>query len=263
MERLLGRMDALSCRSDLPDNPENVDPWNVREAVLGIGCAAADAMGAWELELTLIEAVLASQRARDAPDTDTAQTLFNRYGPLQRLGRVDEAREVLTDCRAVFAREQDWEQVALTTGALADVEAGRGHTEVAVSLMTEALLGLYGAGSAHVQTLRVAHHNLAVFLASSPERTPEDARRTLLHGLTSVLLGALVDGVDLGAATRLIHLLVPGHEPPPATPEELVTVMDAEPGLRLADVLARLATPEEVREKWSAVVEVWTGARDD
>jgi tetratricopeptide (TPR) repeat protein len=258
VQRLLDRMDALSA-ADPPDSPENVDPWNVREAVLGIGSAAADAMGAWELELTLINAVLASQQARDAPDTDTAQTLFNRYGPLQRLERVDEAREVLIACRAVFAREQDWEQVALTTGALADIEAGRGHTDTAVSLMTEALAGLYGAGNAHVQTLRVAHHNLAVFLASSPTRTPEDTRRTLLHGLTSVLLGELVDGVDLGAAAGLFHRLVPVHESPPASVEELGSVMDAEPGIRLAGVLARVAEPEEVRLKWGAVVAAWTG----
>ncbi|MDX3451743.1 tetratricopeptide repeat protein [Streptomyces sp. ME02-8801-2C] len=262
VERLLDRMDALSA-GDLPDGPENVDPWNVREAVLGIGCAAADAMGAWELELTLIDAVLASQQARDAPATDTAHTLFNRYGPLQRLGRGDEAHEVLIRCRALFAREQDWEQVALTTGALADVEAGRGRFDTAVSLMTEALLGLYGAGNAHVQTLRVAHHNLAVFLASLPTRTPEDTRRVLLHGLTSVLLGALVDGVDLGAAIGLIRRLVPVYESPPATVEELGSVMDAEPGIRLADVLARVADPEEVRVTWGAVVEAWTRAGDD
>ncbi|MCL3997231.1 tetratricopeptide repeat protein [Streptomyces lavenduligriseus] len=260
VRRLLDRMDSLPARSG---RPENVDPWNVREGVLGIGCAAADAMGAWELELTLIDEVLAGRRARRAPEADIASALFNRYGPLRRLGRVDEARDVLVTCRALFAREQDWEQVALTTGALADVEAGRGHTDTAVALMAEALRGLYGVGDAHVHTLRVAHHNLAVFLASSAGRTPEDHRRTLTHGLASVLLGALVDGVDPQAATALVRRLVPVPAEPPATVEELYRLVDGEPGMRLADAVARAARPEVVRATWSAVVAAWAGARDD
>ncbi|KUN77740.1 hypothetical protein AQJ66_32705 [Streptomyces bungoensis] len=257
VENLLARMDALPTHSEVP---ENVDSWNVREAVLGIGCAAADAMGAWELELTLIDEILASQRARDAPEADTAQTLFNRYGPLQRLNRVEEAREVLLGCRDLFAREQDWEQVALTTGALADVEAGRGHTEAAVSLMTQALRGLYDSGGAPVHGLRVAHHNLAVFLASSATTTSGDGRRTVVHGLAAVLLGALVDSVDPVSATSLIHRLAPVDQSPPATVEELCRAVDGEPGVRLADVLTRVAAPEAVRQTWNAVVAAWSEA---
>jgi tetratricopeptide (TPR) repeat protein len=258
VERLLERMDGLPVPGDLP---ENVDPWNVREAVLGIGCAAADAMGAWELELTLIDAVLASQRSRDAPEADRAHTLFNRYGPLQRLGRVSEAREVLMECRALFTRQQDWERVALTTGALADVEASRGHTDTAASLMAEALRGLYGSGGAPVHGLRVAHHNLAVYLCDAATGRPDDQRRIVAHGLASVLLGLLVDGTDPVPATALVSRLAPADQSPPDTVEELCRAIDGEPGMRLADVLAHAAAPEAVDEAWTAVTAAWSVAR--
>ncbi|MEU3986397.1 hypothetical protein AB0F77_41145 [Streptomyces sp. NPDC026672] len=252
--RLLDRMDALPAHGD---RPENVDPWNVREAVLGVGCAAADVMGAWELELTLIDEVLASLRARDAPEADRAHTLFNRYGPLQRLGRVDEAYDVLTECRAVFTREQDWERVALTTGALADVSASRGHAGTAAALMAEALAGLYGSGRAHAQGVRVAHHNLAVYLSDAATGASGDGRRIIVHGLAAVLLGVLVDGVDPVPATGLVARLAPAGETPPATVADLCRAVDAEPGMRLTDVLSRAATPAARDAAWTTVTSTW------
>ena len=55
-------------------------------------------------------------------ETEIARTRFNDYGPLLRLGRIDQARALLLDCRDVFEDAHDTAELGKVLTALADVE---------------------------------------------------------------------------------------------------------------------------------------------
>ena len=104
VEALRPRMDALPLTGA---QDEAVTPWNVRETLLSTGRSAATSLERWEQVLSLNAEIIASKEARGAPSYDVVRSLFNDYGPLSRLGRYGNARELLMGCRSVFEAEQD------------------------------------------------------------------------------------------------------------------------------------------------------------
>jgi hypothetical protein len=79
-----------------------------------------------------------------------------------RLDRVDEAFELLVDCRKVFEHAHDIEMLGMVFGALAAAEDSRGRGDVAVDLAREALRYSYLAGD--VDNIWIGHHNLGEYL---------------------------------------------------------------------------------------------------
>jgi hypothetical protein len=97
---------------------ERVDPWNVRETILGTGSSAAANLERWEQVLVLNGEQIESMRRRDAPALEVARTAFNDYAPLLRLGRLPEARQLLLGCRDVFDDAHDVGPLGKTLSAL-------------------------------------------------------------------------------------------------------------------------------------------------
>ena len=102
---------------------------------------------------------------RGAPQTEIARARFNDYGPLLRLGRLDQAIELLMDCRQVFEDADDIEMLGKVLSALADAEDDRGHRDVAIGLERDALRYKYLAND--LDSIQVSHHNLGSYLLAA------------------------------------------------------------------------------------------------
>ncbi len=159
VQRLRDRMQALPAT---PGPDETATAWNVREALLDTGRDAARQLGRSQDALDLNAAQLASMRDRRAPAAVIAQSRFNDYKPLLRLGRTEEALALLLECRQVFQDARDIEALGKTLSALADAEDKRGHGDAAIGLERDALRYSYLAGD--VTGIAVSYHNLGNYL---------------------------------------------------------------------------------------------------
>jgi len=164
VRRLRDRMDALPATRG-PD--EAIPPWTVREALLGIGRSAAIRLDEWEEALDLNAARVVSRRDRGAPAAEIAAARFNDYGPLLRLGHIDQALDLLQDCRQVFEDARDTEMLGGTLAALADIENDRGHGDAAIRLAQDALR--YGYLAKDVPGTAVSYHNLGLYHRHAPQ----------------------------------------------------------------------------------------------
>ena len=81
IQALQDQMDKLPATSA---GNETVEPWNVRELILNIGYASAQALGEWQQCLDLNAAILASKRARGASAYEIIRLRYNDAGPLMR-----------------------------------------------------------------------------------------------------------------------------------------------------------------------------------
>ena len=183
----------------LPGTPgpdETVPPWTVREALLDAGRDAAGELSQHADALALSADLVASLRDRRAPATIIARVRFNDYYPLLRLGRTEEALQVLLDCRQAFQDAHDTFALASTLGALASIETARGHGDAALHLQRDALRHSYLARD--VAGIAVGYHNLGNYLRRHA-RQPSPA---LASHLTAALIRTLtgIGGTGAGSA---------------------------------------------------------------
>jgi tetratricopeptide (TPR) repeat protein len=244
--RLRAAMEALPA---VPDQPEGVTPWNVREELLGTGRDAALRLGRWEDALELNAAIVASGRARGAPATVIAQARFNDYVPLLRLDRIEDALELLLECRRVFERAHDIGALGATLSALAAVENARGHIEVGISLERDALRYKYLAGDADAITS--SHRNLGSYLRRSQPAV------ALTHHLAAALIGALAGagGTDRSLSEAAIDLRALGAGTQvPSDVAELCNLVAEVPGADLYRLLTSLAAGPDIQYALSQLI---------
>lgn len=225
--------------AQLPDTPDANDtaiaPWNVREVMLNLGVLAARDCQRWQQALDLNAENLDLKRRRGASDTEQAFAAFNDYGPLLRLGRARQARELLIGCRAVFEATNDITALGKTMGALADVEDKLSHRDRAIALATDALR--YNYLAADPDAIAVSHHNLANYL----DRSGHDPRDICAHRLAAAMItyqigsGGLAEWLD-----RLGALLAAEPEAAPGSFEQLCHTLHQIDGVNLPKLLTRL-----------------------
>lgn len=231
--RLREQMEALPAVSER----EVVTSWDVRESLLRAGRDSAQRLGRWELALDLNAAILSSQRDRGAPDLGIAKDRFNAYGPLIRLGRLDEALTLLRDCRQAFEDAQEVHLLGYTFGALAELEARQGHGDVAMRLQQDCLRYTYFGNEA--ANIAVAHRNLGTYLHAFA-RQPASA---LAHHLADALINTLASGGDNDESMRAVasDLRALGVDAPvPVDVADLCHRVAAVPGVKLERLLATL-----------------------
>ncbi len=237
----------------LPDPPDDNDstatPWNVREALLNVGVFAACGLGRWQQALDLNAENLDSKRRRGATDAEQADSEFNDYGPLLRLGRVGEARELLIRCRAVFEATNNIPSLGKTISALADVEDTLGRHDRAIALETDALRYKYLAADPEV--IGGSHHNLAGYL----QRGGLDPRQVWAHRLAAAVIYYQIGGGHLADSLEaLAGLLAADPAAAPDTFPQVCQTVEQVDGVHLADLLTRL--PHRAPDGQTAMDEV-------
>jgi tetratricopeptide (TPR) repeat protein len=244
VQRLRDRMDALP--SDSGYN-EAVPPWSAREGLLSTGCHAALRLGRWQEALDLNAAQIASVRERRAPAVVIAKTRFSDYGPLIQLGRIDDAFDLLLDCRQAFRDARDTEMLGKALSALAHLERQRGHSDTAVRLLYDALRYQYLAED--VISIAGSYRNLGIFLGRAGE--PASALAFSLTGALIPTFTGLAFGTDDPfRVTVLVVLRVFGTAAePPADIADLCRKLGDIPGTDPAALIARLSPDPETAER--------------
>jgi hypothetical protein len=244
VESLLPMMNTLPLDSD---TDEAVSPWNVRETVLNTGMRAALYAERWETALAFNVEVANDKRRRGADGLELAGTRFNDYGPLLRLGRHDEARALLLNCRAMFEEERDIVRLGNVYGALADLEDKTGGRTAAVRFQEVALGYKYQTGEA--EGCAASHHNLANYLA----RQGADEATVLAHRLAAA---AIYLQMASGLLPTVIHTLANSELPPsPPAFDEVVHSVEAIEGVNLRALFGRL--PRTAPDGDIAIAAAW------
>ena len=230
------RKHVATLPSKDPPKGQGARPWDVRERILDTGRNAAIQLAQWQEALDLSAATIASMRDRGAPEAEITRVRFGIYAPLVRLGRLDEALALLTDCRLVAERTYDIALLGQVFGALARVEHERGHGEAATSLTGDGLRYSYMAGDA--EDIMTGHHNLGSFLLVGGQ--PEAA---LTHHLAAALIRAVTGRGrvedSLGQVATDLCLLGDTASVP-ADVQELSRRAAKVPGVNLSGLLTRL-----------------------
>ncbi|GLY69018.1 hypothetical protein [Amycolatopsis taiwanensis] len=223
--------------------------WAVRESILDLGVVAAHDLGRWPEALELNAAIRQSRENRSAAEVERAVTWFNDYGPLLRLGRVREARELLYKCRAAFGRGEDVTMMGHTLSALADADAHLGHLERAVAQETNALQIKYRGSDP--EAIAVSHYNLANYLQVSQE-----SRAVWAHRLAAAIIRYQTESPRLTTSLRSIGRLV-GQQAETSAPlsfNDVCLLVDGLPEVRFAELFATL--PDRADSGQAAVDEI-------
>ena len=242
VRRLRAYMDALPPTSE---QPESVRPWSVRELLLETGAHAAQLLERWQDALDLHAAVLTYKKGRGASVTDIAQTEYNCYQPLIKLGRIDEALEQLVRLREVFEKANDIDALGYILSALANVEDERGHGSVAINLQRDALRYRYLARD--VSSIVISHRNLG-----NMERDADQPSKALAHHLAAALICAVtgIGRLDSSIQSAADDLGLLGDDAEmPSNVEDLSRQLAKSPGVELKRLLMTLGSrPEEANQ---------------
>ncbi len=213
------------------DDDRSVAPWNVREIIVQLGVRTALDLNRFQDALELNAELLASKQQRGASEHELASTRFYDHAGLLRLGRLDDADQLLLHCQGVFEQAEDPDNLGAVLGARAHLAAVRGHGQAAVNLERAALRFKY----LHPDPAAVAaaHNNLAASLKAT-ERQIEQA---LAHLLAAALLRAAT------CTTRQLQGMVRAlaaelqAETVPATIDRVRELVEQVPGVRFAALL--------------------------
>ena len=254
VEDLRNRMATLP---DPPDQPETVDPFNIRETTLDIGRSAATDLELWQLALDLNAEQVTSLLARGATDREIAFSRANDYIPLSALGRLGEARTLLLECQEVFQADHDIPSLGKTLSALADLEDRLGHGQAAIDLEHDALRLKYTAGD--IPAIPASHNNLANYLdrhSTDPDRNSQ----VWAHRLADAVIEYQTESGGLRQSLISIsRLLRHPDATPPVSFGEVCEVVDRIDGVNLAALVDRL--PHRAVNGQAAMTEVLTLAR--
>jgi hypothetical protein len=230
--RLRDYMDTLPATSA---QPETATPWRVREQLLIAGNHSAARAERWSEALRFNTELIRSRSARGATDYDLGSALFERHGELMELGRLDEARDVLVDCRKLFEPHREFHMLGLVLSALAQLEDRRGHAGVAVEMERSALRYKYLAND--IEAIPISHYGLAYFSGKQVGR----AGTATAHYLAAALIAHIMGDPDVRALHALADDLQGSGDlnAVPADVGELCRQVAEVPGADLADLLAR------------------------
>ena len=249
-EALRPEMEALSPEREAD---EIVDPWEVRETLLDTGHAAAVSSERWETALALNAEVVKFREARGAGELVVARTRFKAYNPLLRLGRYDDARALLQNCRAVFEAEQAVQEMGAVYVALAGLEVETGGRAEAVRFAEVALGYLYQAGEP--ESCAISHNNLANYL----KRQGADPAAVLAHRLAAAAISLQTRSGHLRFMLNNLSISdLPPTPPPFSTVAERVEAIE---GVRFQALFKRL--PRTAPDGDAALAAVWQMVADE
>jgi tetratricopeptide (TPR) repeat protein len=233
IQALRDQMDELPSTS----GNETIEPWQVRELILGIGRSSAQALGEWQQCLDLNAAILASERARGASAYEITRSGYNDAGPLMQLGRLADAERILLKTQQAF-EDQDDPQLHVVLTARALLEDTRRRPQQALELQRTAMRLAYVRPKP--RDIAISHNNLARYL----QKTRADPAAARAHLLAAALLYQLSGMAhDLGVTRRALAAELrrdAGCENLPGTIDEVIRVAEQTEGVYLDRLITAL-----------------------
>jgi Tfp pilus assembly protein PilF len=244
VQRLRQRMDSLPATPDTNDTADRM--WHAREALYDTGRDAAQSLGRWQDALDLNANVIASMRERHATAANIAHARYNDYGPLLKLGRANDALEMLLDCRKAFSNARDTAMLSAVLTALANVEDQRGHGDAAIRLELDALRYAYLAG--RVAGILIGYHNLGSYLANHAGTPASALSSHLAAALIHALTGADGSGDSIREAARDLRVSGTAADPPTDIADLCRKIGDI-PGTDPVTLIQQLSPDPETAER--------------
>lgn len=164
----------------VPDAPDPRMLARVYVGALDIADQACRSLEDWQRCIAHIREAETAKTALGEGAHSVACTRFNLHGPMLRLGRVDEAKEVLEHCLAVFRDTGDVTNEAMALSALADLWDKKGDVRHAITLARSALVARNRLPDPEKRA--ISHMNLGIYLERAGEAG--DSRR---HELAALL----------------------------------------------------------------------------
>jgi tetratricopeptide (TPR) repeat protein len=249
-EQVLAKVTELrAAMAGLPDPPvadEAVTPWDVREVLLDTGHSSALATGDWERCLELNAEITASRRQRGAGTYEVTVSRFNDAGPLIRLGRLDEAQRLLSECQDVAEEHADTAMLTKILSTRAVVAKEMGYWQAAADLERAALRLCYTRPEA--EDIAISHHNLASYLMKLDEDRTGRRAHWLAAGLIRLLAGMIYDAAHT-VRVLAAELRETQGEDRPWTVARVVETAELTEGVRLGALLASLEPYPQVVEE--------------
>ena len=253
--RIRARMESLP---DAAEADEAVSPQNIRELVYEIGRDMALATGDWEGALVYNSGVVNSARRRKVSDYDLARARINDNVALVRLGRYDQAGQLLRECQQVFEDHQDFSYLASVFYGRAELEDELGHRDTAVQFGRTALRLRY---TYHRDPAAIAtdHYNLAIYLRKLGAQPVEHRAHRLAAGLIAGLAGMAdrMRGTIDGLAADLHDDIGPSQVP--GSLAEVTYWVEETDGVRFGALIGSLTTDPGAAE--TLLGEILTAAR--
>jgi tetratricopeptide (TPR) repeat protein len=240
----------------LPDEAgenESIPPFVVRETILDLGRKAVRELGHDQEAIDLNAEIVAAKQARGAGQRELAGHRFNDYPPLLRLGRLDEADQLLQDCAGVFEQAEDAAMVGRVLSARAEVAAAAGSWEPAVNLEAAALRSAYVGPTPN--DVAASHTTLSGYL----EQVGEGDDVSVPHLLAGTLIYASIGQTDnLQANGReLARLLKDPAGDVPSTVDAIRRQVEEVEGVRFGALIDAL---EPVPARQQAALDAILGA---
>ena len=112
-----------------------------RALVSGLDIAedACRGLKRWQACLDLLDEIEAVEAQAGGGRFERYATRFNRYGPLVKLGRLDEAQETVEQCLGAYREGNDLSGTGRALSALAEIRAEKGELPRAIEAESEAL----------------------------------------------------------------------------------------------------------------------------
>jgi tetratricopeptide (TPR) repeat protein len=220
--------------------PERVTSVSIRGVVLSTAYGAVTNFGDWHIALDLCERTDDLHQRRGATEYEKARLRLNKASVLLRLGRVDEAEDVLRHSQAIFEDAEDIVLLGEVFRLRAKVRNALGRTDDALTMAQAALQ--YSYQSANPGALAGGHDTVASYLSAAGH----PARVYIAHRTAANMLRAAVAHAE-GGGPNIIEtsdLLEHGPDLMPRTLEELVETVERMPGVRL-DLVLRSLVPDD------------------
>jgi WD40 repeat protein/tetratricopeptide (TPR) repeat protein len=241
--RAVELVDLVDKLADDSGAPERVTPVSIRSVVLSIAFGAVTSFGDWQIALDLCERIDDNLLRRGASEHERARLRLNRASVLRRLGRVEEAEDVLRHCQAIFEDAADIVLLGEVFRQRAEVRSALGRPDDALTMAQAALR--YSYQSPNPDALAGGHDTVARYLAANGH----PARVCLAHRTAAIVLRAAVAHAEGGhTAVDLSDLLEYGPDLIPRTLGDLIETVEQLPGVRLDLVLRFLVSDDADRD---------------
>lgn len=188
----------------------------------------------------------------DKAAVEQAIAWLTEHDSLVRQGHLQEARELLYQCRDTFDRAGDDAMTAEVLTALADVDARLGHLNRSVEQEIEALTLRYRLADA--EAIAASHHNLAGYLILGEQ----DPRAVWAHGLAAAVIHYQINSprstTSVEAIGRFVGRGSGGTAAAPSSFADVCQMVDRLPGVRFAELFAQL--PARAADGQAAIDEI-------
>jgi hypothetical protein len=229
-------------KTEAPSSSTQEVPWELCETILEIGRSTAINLEQWVQATELNDEIEKSMKARGAPEIILARSRLKNCRPLLRLGKVEEVSKLVSECRKVFEKENDWVSLGACFAALGDIDGSKGTLVPAISSLEKALRYQYFMRDP--EFCAATHDKLSELILKKNES--EEKKIGWAHFLAAALIRLRTGSQRLEAAVAQLARAIRGSgvdaSPIPSGFDQVCELVERTEGVDFSELFAHLPT---------------------